>query len=181
MSELLNLKRELLALREAGRKFLSIEKLVRYCDIEDEHSSREDSSRAADAAYKHEMELWRASNVSNLEGTRAVNEAAFNALKTLMLVSGGSAAALLAFLGSTWPTASTDAKQFLIAGLMFFAGSLMGSALAYGLTYLCLVSFNDYNKDWLGNTFRVAIVLLVICCYGSLAVGLIQCFHGLNR
>ncbi len=161
--------------------FYRSEKLIRYCDIEDQHRSKEAAGREFDATYQHEMEFWRASNAVNLEGTRAVNEAAFNALKTLTLVSGGSGAALLAFLGSVWPTATAESKDYLIGGLMFFGGSLMGSALAYGLTYLCLVSFNDFNKDWLGNTLRIVIGSIVITCYASLGAGLFSCFNGLNR
>lgn len=181
MPQLLNLKRDLIDLKQDGRKFLSIDKLIRYCDIEIELSETERNNLQAQADYEHKMELWREDAASSREGVRIVNDSAFQALKTLTIVSGGAAAALLAFIGSVWPTASLSAKAFFSIGLSCFGGSLIGAALAYGLTYLCLLCFFELDRDKTGSVLRLLIVLLVVGCYISLGVGFIQCFYGLHR
>jgi hypothetical protein len=49
---LLELKRELLGLQQKGRKYLSIDKLIQYCDIADEDSDQGQRSESADRDYR---------------------------------------------------------------------------------------------------------------------------------
>ena len=181
MSQLLELKRELIAMQQQGRKFLSIEKLVRYCDLEDQHDLVGAQASEAQARYQNDLEVWREESVHSREGVRIINESAFHALKTLIIVSGGSAAALLAFIGSVWSKVSGEAKVFFAQGLGWFGGALIGAAFAYGLTYLCLLFFFELGWHKRGNCLRILIILLGVSCYAFLGIGLVRCFHGLHR
>lgn len=99
---LLDLKRELLALQQKGRKLVAIEMLVQYCDIAEDNSIAEKRSEAESLDYNHRMDVWRIEVESSRQAVQLVNDSAFQALKTLVLLTGGSSAAVLAFLGAVW-------------------------------------------------------------------------------
>ena len=177
---ILDLKRELLALQQNGRKFLAIEKLVQYCDIADDCSGDVVRSEAEDRDYKHRMEVWRVEVESGRQGTQIINESAFHALKTLALLAGGSSAALLAFLGATWSAVTPAIRSGLATGLGCFGSAVIGAAFAYGLTYLTLLSFFEYEAQKIGGFLRILTIILVVSCYVAMIFGLIQCYKAIT-
>ncbi|PQJ27919.1 hypothetical protein [Rubritalea profundi] len=176
MSNLLDLKRELLLLKQQGRKFISLDHVVDYCDLKDTETNDDDASEARRGQYEHDMELWREGSIDLRESARVVNESAFHALRTLVIVAGGSSAALLAFLGSIWTKADSETKASLADGLAYFGGALIGASLAYGLTYLTLLSFHELDWNIRGSILRGAIIFLVVACYISLCLGVRACY-----
>lgn len=176
---LLDLKSELLTLQQKGRKFLAIEKLVQYCDIADDCTSDAVRSEAEDRDYKHRMDVWRVEVESGRQGTQIVNDSAFHALKTLVLLAGGSSAAVLAFLGATWSAVTPAIRAGLAAGLGFFGSAVIGAAFAYGLTYLTLLCFFEYEAQKTGNFLRILTILLVASCYVAMIFGLLQCYKAI--
>lgn len=177
---LLDLKRELLTLQQKGRKFLSIERLVQYCDIAEDDASAEARTEAEDRDYKHRMEVWRVEAESGRQGTQLVNDSAFHALRTLVLLAGGSSAAVLAFLGAVWSGVTPAVRAGLAAGLGYFGSAVIGAALAYGLSYLTLLSFFEYDAQRTGNLLRILTIILVVACYISMGLGLLACYRAIT-
>jgi hypothetical protein len=177
---ILDLKRELLALQQKGRKFLALEKLVQYCDIAEDNSIAGARAEAEDQDYRHRMDVWRVEVESSRQGTQFVNDSAFQALKTLVLLAGGSSAAVLAFLGAVWSSVTPEARTGLANGLGCFGSALIGAAFAYGLTYLALLSFFEYGAQRTGNVLRVLTILLVVACYVVMGFGLLACYKAIT-
>ena len=176
----LDLKSELLNLQQKGRKFLSIEKLVQYCDITQHRSCDVVRSEEEDRDYKHRMEVWRVEVESARQGTQIVNDSAFHALKTLVLLAGGSSAAVLAFLGATWSAMTPVIRAGLAAGLGYFGSAVIGAVFAYGLVYLTLLSFFEYEAHKTGKLLRIFTIILVASCYAAMILGLHQCYKAIT-
>lgn len=179
-SPFLDLKRELLNLQQKGRKFLAVEKLVQYCDIAEEGTSDTVRSEADDRDYRHRMDVWRVEVESSRQGTQIINDSAFHALKTLVLLSGGSSAAVLAFLGATWSAVTPSIRAGLAAGLGCFGSAVIGATFAYGLAYLTLLSFFEYEAKKTGYLLRILTIILVVSCYAAMIFGLLQCYKALT-
>ena len=179
--DLLKLKRELLALQQRNRKFLSIEKLVDYCDIRHEESITDSSEKHQMHEYEHQMELWREDILSDRESVRILNESAFHALKNLTLVAAGSAAAILAFLGAIWKFSSVSVREGLADSLAYFGVAIIGSVIAYGMTYVTLLCFFELDRQKRGHWLRVGTIILVVACYLSLILGLIEVYGAIKK
>lgn len=180
MPQLLDLKRELLHLKDKDRKYLSIDKLIQYCDIEQQATNETLSTEQRHMEQQRQMSIWREDIASNREGERTVNESAFHAIKSLILVAGGSAAALLAFMGSIWASAQGSVKALLANGIAYFGGCLVGASIIYGLTYLTLLFFYELNWQKRGVALRFIIISLVIACYASMILGVFECYKAIR-
>lgn len=176
---LLELKQELVALQRKGRKFLNIEKLVQYCDFASNGSDAEVRSEGEERDYVRQMEVWRIDVETNRQGTQFVNEAAFHALKTLVLLAGGSSAAVFAFLGAVWTGVTPAARMGLVNGIGFFGSALIGAAFAYGLAYLTLLAYFEYEARRAGNFLRLLTIILVLSCYFAMGLGLLSCYRAI--
>jgi hypothetical protein len=177
---LLDLKRELLILQQKGRKLLAIEKLLQYCDIAEDYSTVGARSEAEDRDYRHRMDVWRVEVESGRLSTQLVNDSAFQTLKTLVLIAGGSSAAVLAFLGAVWSSVTPAVRVGLAAGLGYFGSAVIGAAFAYGLSYLTLLSFFEYEAQKTGNLLRILTIILVVACYVAMGLGLLECYKAIT-
>jgi hypothetical protein len=89
----------------------------------------------------HDFEQWKLENQANLtiwaEQFKAAVSAGENALKSVILINGGAAVALLAFVGSIWDKSANDIdiNKLLISMVIFVAGTLFGG-LAMSWHYL---------------------------------------------
>ena len=135
MTTLSDLKAELVILQKKGRKFLPIEKIVQYCDIAQQDTNSTTSPKLQHQDHDHQMAIWKVEVESEAEGTRLVNDSGFQALKTLVIVAGGSSGALLAFLGSVWGQAADTVRAGLANGLGWFGTAMM----AYDATTTTIV------------------------------------------
>jgi hypothetical protein len=113
-------------------------------------------------AHEERVHAW------NLEGFRQVISLGQSALKSLMLINGGAAVALLAFLGNLL-------AQKLAIPLLPFADSMRSfvsgvalSAAAYGLTYFSQLCYDNSGKSW-QVTGRVLHVLTSLVAAAALA------------
>ena len=77
-----------------------------------------------------DFEQWKLENQANLtiwaEQFKAAVSAGENALKSVILINGGAAIALLAFVGSIWDKSANDidVNKLLISMVIFVAGTL---------------------------------------------------------
>ena len=159
---------------------MAIERLVQYCDIAEDNSIAEKRSEAESLDYNHRMDVWRIEVESSRQAVQLVNDSAFQALKTLVLLTGGSSAAVLAFLGAVWAGVTPVVRNGLANGLGYFGSALIGAALAYGLNYLTLFLFFECGSRGWGNALRFLTILLVVSCYVAMGFGLLACYKAIT-
>ena len=100
------------------------------------------SDLAGSLAYQDHVNSW------SLEGFRQVIALGQSTLKSIMLINGGAAVALLAFLGNLINSKSAAVPLLPFANSMqaFVVGVFL-AAVAYGLTYFSQLCY-DGNKPW---------------------------------
>ena len=104
------------------------------------------SDLAGSLAYQEHVHSWR------LEGFRQVIALGQSTLKSMMLINGGAAVALLAFLGNlvTRSSALANVATFAASMRMFVIGVFLAS-VAYATTYFSQM-FYEGEKKWQKRT-----------------------------
>ena len=105
------------------------------------------SDLAGSLAYQGHVHNW------SIEGFKQVIALGQSALKSIMLINGGAAAALLAFLGSliARPSLSSASIVAFAGSMRLFVGGVFFAALAYATTYFSQL-FYDGDKKWQQRT-----------------------------
>ena len=108
---------------------------------------------------------YNASRAIELETMKLVGMAGQNALKSLMLINGGAAVALLAFLSHIWDkTPVAGSIRGLTEALLFFVAGVLLSSIASGTTYLTGI-FQQLEWLKIGNGIHYLTIILVIAAY----------------
>ncbi len=128
----MGLERELAQRKARGHLAIEIEDLLRLME---EIKGQQGAATQQIFLENEHGHQW------NLEMVRSGINAGANALKTSLLISGGSAAALLAFAGSAW-SSLTEAGLATLAGMLgLLAWAIFSSGVASMVTYLCQYFF----------------------------------------
>jgi len=121
------------------------------------------SDLAGSLAYQEHVHNW------SLEGFRQIIALGQSTLKSMMLINGGAAVALLAFLGNLITRAGSSASVVAFAGSMrMFVVGVFLAAVAYATTYLSQLFYNG-EKDWQQRTGLVFHVVTSLVGAASLA------------
>jgi len=103
---------------------------------------------------------------------RSVIAAGQSAIKAALIVSGGSAAALLAFAGAAWSALKPEGIDLLAYALALLALALLSSTVSAGFNYLTQSSYmdgwgeaDDCVADRRGDRFNLISCGLVILAY----------------
>ena len=114
------------------------------------------------------MEAYRAEVDSNGRMLEATIALAGMALKSAMLINGGAAVAMLAYLGNV---ASKEVEVGSIPGaLSFFVAGVLSAAIGTGCGYLCQATYAEGHHKW-GIGLRIAAAVLVISSYIFFGLG----------
>lgn len=90
------------------------------------------------------------------------------ALRSCILVNGGAAVALLAFLGHVSSQAARTTLINDIAGSMgIYAAGVAAGALATGLAYLAQWLYMHSSKQWIGGIANVSTILTGLTSLGA--------------
>ncbi len=115
------------------------------------------------------VEHYRGVNAFNIEMLRATISTGQSALKSAMLVNGGAAVAVLAFLGNAW---AKDIPKHVLTeaayGLSLFVWGVLAAASAAGATYLSQAGYGgEFGKGskTIGGVGRGLAILLVVSSY----------------
>jgi hypothetical protein len=121
------------------------------------------SDLAGSLAYQEHVHNW------NLEGFKQIIALGQSTLKSIMLINGGAAVALLAFLGNliTRSGSSTNIVAFADSMGMFVIGVFL-AAVAYATTYFGQL-FYDGEKNWQQRTGFVFHIVTSLVGAASLA------------
>lgn len=133
------------------------------------------SDLAGSLAYQDHLHSW------NIESFRQIIALGQSSLKSIMLINGGAAVALLAFLGNliTRSGSSTNIIAFADSMRMFVIGVFLG-AVAYATTYFSQL-FYDGDKKWqqrTGLAFHVITSLVGIAALLAFLVGARAAYNG---
>lgn len=133
------------------------------------------SDLAGSLAYQAHMHNW------SLEGFRQVIALGQSTLKSMMLINGGAAVALLAFLGNLVARSSSSENIVEFSGSMFlFVIGVFLAAVAYATTYFSQL-FYDGEKDWqrrTGLVFHVVTSLVGAASLGAFLWGAYVAYSG---
>jgi len=130
------------------------------------------------------LEHYRAVNEFNIEMLRATVATGQSALKSAMLINGGAAVAVLAFLGNAW--AKDVPRRVLIEasyGLSLFVWGVLAAAAAAGATYVSQAGYGDEfgkRSELVGDIGRVLAILLVVASYVLFSCAAWQTYVSLN-
>ena len=139
-----------------------------------------------------EWEIWKAENQSKLaqynaeraeelaqtiEMFKAVNTAGQAALKSAILINGGAAIALLAFIGSIFKV-SPDSEVItkLSPAMIYFVIGVLSGAVASGTTYISQFLYGYEKRCW-GHIINGLAWLLVILSYILFLAGFILAYR----
>lgn len=169
------LRNVVLELESAGHKAISLDALDKtLLDLSKHEATGSDKDfqlayyNALAAGARAEFEARRREDI---EFNRFAVESGRFALKSAMLVNGGAAVAMLAFIGSLWQTEGVKAVALPLAtAVWLFAAGVLATATASGIAYLTQYSFvHRWNvAEYLFNAFSI---LLVLGAYALFAFG----------
>ncbi len=126
--------------------------------------------------YAGKFAQYDSENKWSLELFRSVILAGQTALKSAILINGGAAVALLAFIGSVWDKTTNPnvIKKLLISMVLFVLGVLAGG-IASSLTYLIqLLYLNQKHK--LATFLNVTSSVLITISYITFVIGAVFAF-----
>jgi len=167
--------------KEAGVKQVSIADLEAFSARLAETVARTPADAAAgDAAmeaYRAELSAWvstrQQDHEHNLEMLRATITTGQSALKSALLINGGAAVALLAFIGSSWSSNKiAEALPDISAALLLYVFGVLAAAVAAGATYLSQAGYgNEFGKvsrcvGYIGHVLAVVGVLASYILFG---------------
>nr|WP_310616674.1 hypothetical protein [Pantoea cypripedii] len=100
------------------------------------------------------IEMFKVNNAIQLEAFKSTIAVGANACRAFMVMNGGAAIALLAFLGNIWNKSSNpDASKAIALSLVVFCLGVLASGVCAGMTYFAQFSFGSSQlgqiKPWL--------------------------------
>jgi len=146
------------------------------------------AGEAAMEAYRADLSAWVSSRQQyhehNLEMLRSTISTGQSALKSALLINGGAAVALLAFIGSIW-TSNNAAKALpeISLALLLYVSGVLSAAIAAGFTYFSQAGFgHEFGKNSrpVGHVGRWLAVLGVFASYVLFGYGSWLAFAGLG-
>lgn len=177
-SKIALLKDALTQLKKDGVQQVTIDALMEYLAKLDaaDVTTAPAPSPAELEHYKAQLAAWveKQKEVSNLnlEGFKSVILAGQAALRSAILLNGGAAVAILAYIGKLSVDAPASVSQFAFPLLLFVLGAL-AIAVASGVTYLTQwFYFGGSAWQWrVGFALNMLSILLGLMSYGLFAAG----------
>lgn len=175
LDELTNALKEL----QDNQDVVKIDKLIDYIETIDDNSKKEDA-RKTDyilAEYKANIDTNIANanneNAMAMEMFKSVILSGQSAIKFSMVINGGGAISLLAFIGKIW-TDSLDSVllESLAISIFFFSLGILFAAIVSGTTYLSQYSYS-LDKNKLGNVINLVSVFLVLSSYLTFMIAIV--------
>lgn len=122
--------------------------------------------------YKVECKIQ---NTEYAETFRSVILTGQTAIRSLIIINGGAAVALLAFIGNIWVKNQPAIKGLAVSLLCFVLG-VLGGGIVSALTYL---GQHDYGveKKRRGDIIRNIIIVIAICSYALFACGTYKAYQ----
>lgn len=167
------IKAEVETLQAQGHQAVVISGLLSYLES---LKKLEKEPNALDALG---VEKFRALNQANLSGIEKMHESRLEmfrslilsgqaAMKATLLINGGAAVSLLAFVGHMIASAKPTVVPRLAFPLTCFVAAVLCGAISFGLTYVTLSSIgvNKIPRSNKSNAFAIAFVIASYALFG---------------
>jgi hypothetical protein len=174
------IKRSLAEAKKSGQTSVAVEALEQYLDaigpaIE---KSQEIDVKLTEFAHERNLAHYDAVQAHNREMLRAVIAYGQATLKSTILINGGAAAALLAFIGNVWDSSLSSATvSGLTNSILLFSAGVLAAAFGTASTYFTQYCYAEGWKKW-GIAFHVITVLLVLLAFGLFGYGAHEAYLG---
>lgn len=177
-SELLELiKKDVSDVKQNGSETIPVDNLLHYLSEIDVTEQPEANALTLEG-IKHQnstqLEMLKIENNFQIESFKAAISIGANACRTFLIMNGGAAIALLAFLGNIWnKNSSTEAASAIATALFLFCGGVVLAGLCSVLSYFsqCFFSSSYGGRKkvhlWLGQIINA---LACICGGGSIFI-----------
>lgn len=148
---------DVISAKESEARTVDIDNLLNYLkgiDIEKFKDRPSFELENFKHSKQYEIEVFKIENAAQLEAFKSVITVGANACRAFMIMNGGAAIALLAFLGNIWNKNSTpDAAKGIAISLGVFCFGVIASGFCAGFTYLAQSFYGNsllgVNKRWL--------------------------------
>lgn len=167
-TELSELKKTLEELKE-NQKIVEIEPLLKY--INEINSSKNISTKNDFllSEYKAQTDINIANanneNAMEMEMYKSVVSSGQSAIKISMIINGGGAVSLLAFISKIWASGlNKEIIEYLSLSILFFSIGILFTAVTSGTTYLTQHSY-ALKKEKLGDFINFISIALIIFSY----------------
>lgn len=167
------LKSEIEGFAAQGQDSIRIKTLIsglnRFLDAPEEESEAILIERLK-AHLQSNIEIEKHNHSADLEMFKSVIQTGQNALKAFVLLNGGAAIALLAFIGKLADVSRSHIPLFALPLTIFVIGAFF-STLSSGLTYLTQVMYSDGGiwRNRIGITLHLTTIglgLTSLCMFG---------------
>jgi len=166
-------------LEEAGQQTVSVPALRE--DLEKVESNATLSIELQKLQHESNLAHYKATSDLALEMFRSVMGFAQSALKTIILVNGGAAVAVLAFIGNIWAKPlEVNIAEALVKSEAWFASGVLLGAVATGFSYLAQYFYERKTFNKSAIAFHIATVVLVIGAYVLFGLGVYSIYAGLS-
>lgn len=151
-------KKAVLDVKQQKQDVISVDAMTHYLEtliIDTEGQESETSLAAFHAEHNAKIEEYKADQLHDTEMFRSVINFAGSALKSAMLINGGAAVALMAFIGNIWTkVTAVAAVTSLTNSVFYFAFGVLAAALATMMSYFTQY-FYHHGPEKLGVAFHV--------------------------
>ncbi|MFJ7567857.1 hypothetical protein ACIQW9_12945 [Herminiimonas sp. NPDC097707] len=188
-----DLREGLIALKAKGMSEIPIVNIEAYLNEVEKSiktSAADSEQERAYALKKWELdtEVWKVNaglqSDQHLEMFKSVIEAGGTALKSAMLINGGAAIALLAFLGNLLTRQPHLGDSVIISKLnyamMIFVCGVGCAALATAARYLAQVCYAEFGQTW-GGKFRIVAIVFALASFSSFFYGGVSAYGAMSR
>ncbi|WP_440886736.1 hypothetical protein [Vibrio sp. WZ-1] len=165
--------------KNQGHDAISISAFESYLSAieseDDEYSQNSQMQLERDLAIfkaQNDINIADANNqtANSLEMFRSVITSGQAALKASMVINGGAAVALLAFMGKIWgDSIITSVAQSLSSATFLFCVGVVLGALSTGTTYFSQALYNG-NQIRVGHVLNTITIIMVLASYGIFIV-----------
>ncbi len=139
--------------RNKNEEVVSTDALLKYIDglAGQLESSKEEANRRTEAnlaifraEHERNVALYQSEQKQALELFRSVVTYGSAAMKSALLINGGAAVALLAFIGNIWEKETApEAVKALTLGIAMFSTGVLAAAVANAMSYFTQYCYSD--------------------------------------
>lgn len=176
----------LVEVKKQGQKVVSVTALESYLANLKEHVERAGvldrikldlDSASFRAEHERNLAHYDAQQSHSVEMLRSVFAYGQAALKSSILINGGAAVALLAFIGRIWDEKTGQtAVDALTSALVLFSFGVLAGAIGTAATYFSqLLYASNWNKTGVG--FHVLTILIVAAAYVLFGLGSYEAYE----
>ncbi len=170
-----SLKTTIEGIKADGTNSIECDNLIAFLDQvitspqPDEHEQyRQDLARHAEMKHASDLEMFK-----------SVIDAGQNAIKGSMLLNGGAAIAMLAFIGNLADKDAARAMHFASTIVPFAVGALFAGMLS-GATYLSQWLYAHEKTEKAGFVMNLVCIALGLASYGTFIWGLAEAYDKIS-